>query len=74
MQRKVLAYLLTTPFWSVMSTLLHLVGLRPQVYYTLTNLRGGGGGASPLGQWRSEGNWRPGAKLNFAPPPLKNIL
>ena len=43
MQRKVLAYLLTTPFWSVMSTLLHLVGLRPQVYYTLTNLRGGEG-------------------------------
>ena len=24
-------------------------------------------------QWRSEGNWRPGAKLNFAPP-LKKIL
>ena len=23
------------------------------------------------GQWRSEGNWRPGAKLNFAPPPSK---
>ena len=22
-------------------------------------------------QWRSEGNWRPGAKLNFAPPPQK---
>ena len=22
-----------------------------------------------LQQWRSEGNWRPGAKLNFAPPP-----
>ena len=22
-------------------------------------------------QWRSEGNWRPGANLNFAPPPLK---
>ena len=20
-------------------------------------------------QWRSEGNWRPGAKLNFSPPP-----
>ena len=20
-------------------------------------------------QWRSEGNWRPGANLNFAPPP-----
>ena len=26
-------------------------------------------------QWRSEGNWRPGAKLNFSPPPpLKKIL
>ena len=25
-------------------------------------------------QWRSEGNWRPGAKLNFALPPLKKIL
>ena len=25
----------------------------------------------PEYQWRSEGNWRPGAKLNFAPPPLK---
>ena len=25
-------------------------------------------------QWRSEGNWRPGAKLNFAPPPLKNLF
>ena len=25
-------------------------------------------------QWRSEGNWRPGAKLNFAPPPLTKIL
>ena len=23
----------------------------------------------PLLQWRSEGNWRPGAKLSFAPPP-----
>ena len=20
-------------------------------------------------QWRNEGNWRPGANLNFAPPP-----
>ena len=37
---------LTTPFWSVISTLLHLiVGLRPRVYYTLTNFRGGGGKA-----------------------------
>ena len=25
-------------------------------------------------QWRSEGNWRPGAKFNFAPPPQKKIL
>ena len=24
-------------------------------------------------QWRSEGNRRPGANLNFAPPPLKKI-
>ena len=30
--------------WS--SSLLHLVGLRPRVYYTLTNL---GGGEGPLG-------------------------
>ena len=25
-------------------------------------------------QWRSEGNWRPGANLNFAPPPKKKIV
>ena len=25
------------------------------------------------GQWRSEGNWRPGANVNFAPPPKKKI-
>ena len=31
-----------TPFWSVISTLLHLGGLRPRVYYTFTNFRGGG--------------------------------
>ena len=24
-------------------------------------------------QWRSEGNWRPGANLNFAPPPSQKI-
>ena len=30
----------------MISNLLHLVGLRPRVYYTLTNFRGGGGGAS----------------------------
>ena len=37
-----------TPFWSMISSLLHLVGLRPRVYYTLTNFRGGGG-QGPLG-------------------------
>ena len=31
----------------MISSLLHLVGLRPRVYYTLTNFRGGGGGARP---------------------------
>ena len=36
---------LTTPYWSMISSLLHLVGLRPRVYYTLTNFRGGGGKA-----------------------------
>ena len=25
-------------------------------------------------QWRSEGNWRQGANLNFAPPPQKKFL
>ena len=25
-------------------------------------------------QWRSEGNERPGANLNFAQPPLQNFL
>ena len=33
---------LTTPYWSMISSLLHLVGLRPRVYYTITNFRGGG--------------------------------
>ena len=34
----------------MISNLLHLVGLRPRVYYTLTNFRGGGQGplAPPL--------------------------
>ena len=27
----------------------------------------------PEMQWRSEGNWRPGENLSFAPPPLKKI-
>ena len=38
----------------MISSLLHLVGLRPRVYYTLTNFRGGGGGG--------------GAKAPLAPP------
>ena len=25
-------------------------------------------------QWRSEGNWRPGANLNFARPPPQKFL
>ena len=33
----------------MISSLLHLVGLRPRVYYTLTNFKGGGGGGkAPL--------------------------
>ena len=32
----------------MISSLLHLVGLRPRVYYTLTNFRGGGGQGPPL--------------------------
>ena len=31
----------------MITSLLHLVGLRPRVYYTLTNFRGGGAGACP---------------------------
>ena len=42
--------MLGTPYWSMISSLLHLVGLRPRDYYTLTNFRGGGQGrlAPPL--------------------------
>ena len=32
-------------YWSMISSLLHLVGLRPRVYYTLTNFRERGGNA-----------------------------
>ena len=32
----------------MISSFLHLVGLRSRVYYTLTNFRGGGGGKAPL--------------------------
>ena len=39
---------LTTLYRSMISSLPHLVGLRPRVYYTLTNFRGGGGGKVPL--------------------------
>ena len=42
------SFSLLHPIRSVISTLLHLVGLRPRVYYTLTNFRGGGGGKPPL--------------------------
>ena len=38
----------------MMSSLLHLVGLRPRVYYTLTNFRGGG--ARPPPQYANELN------------------
>ena len=34
--------LITTPYWSTISSLLHLVGLRPRVYHTFTNFRGRG--------------------------------
>ena len=27
-----------------------------------------------INQWRSESIWRPGANLNFAPPPSKKFL
>ena len=37
----------TTLFWSAISTLLQLVSLRPRVYYTLTNFKGGGGARPP---------------------------
>ena len=36
------SFSLATPFWSVISILLHFVGLLPQDYYTLTNFRGAG--------------------------------
>ena len=39
----------------MISSLLHLVGLRPRVYYTLTNFRGGGQG--PLGPPPSIRQW-----------------
>ena len=37
----------------MISSVLHLVGLRPRVYYTLTNFMGGGGKAPPptIRQW-----------------------
>ena len=71
-QRKVL---LGTPFWSMISSLLHLVGLRPRVYYTLTNFRGGGQGplgpppqyANELTQARVQG----GGPKGPGPPPLE---
>ena len=39
----------------MISSLLHLVGLRPRVYYTLTNFRGGGQGPlGPLPQYAND--------------------
>ena len=35
----------------MISSLLHLVGLRPRVYYTLTNFRGGQGPLAPPPQY-----------------------
>ena len=35
----------------MISSLLHLVGLRPRVYYTLTNFRGGGEAKAPPPQY-----------------------
>ena len=50
---------LTTPYWSMISSLLHLVGLRPRVYYTLTNFRGGGAIRPP---------WPPSIRQCMGPP------
>ena len=47
---------LTTPYWSMFSSLLHLVGLRPRVYYTLTNFRGGGKAPLPPPQYANGPN------------------
>ena len=38
----------------MISSLLHLVGLRPRVYYTLTNFRGGGKAPLPPPQYANE--------------------
>ena len=56
---------LTTPYWSMISSLLHLVGLRPRVYYTLINFRGGGG-QGPLGPPPQYANDLAGAVDNVA--------
>ena len=37
----------STPYWSMISSLPHLVGLLPRVYYTLANFRGGEGPLAP---------------------------
>ena len=42
----------------MISSLLHLVGLRPPVHYTLTNFKGGGGG---------------GGQGLFGPPQYANV-
>ena len=46
-----------SPYWPKNSSFLHLkVGLRPRVYYTLTNFKGGGGKAPfpPLPQYAND--------------------
>ena len=45
----------------MISSLLHLVGLRPRVYYTLTNFRGGGAGGQG-GQYANEVSINSGLK------------
>ena len=55
--RKVSAYYTLLVY--MISSLLHLVGVRSRVYYTLTNSRGGGGGGG-------------GGKAPLAPPQYPN--
>ena len=42
----------------MISSLLHLVGLRPRVYYTLTNFSGGGGGKAPFAPFKYANAYR----------------
>ena len=62
--------MLGTPYWSMTLSLLHLVGLRPRVYYTLINFRGGGQG--PLGPPPQYANAHTDKHVKSAPPPHIN--